>query len=105
MPLATSFVARVERVGLSGSHAHGNADAASIYGVAVLSSRFSRSLAKVERIIPVVTDVLYEDAASFHAMPSHAGAYRDGTPLMGRGYRAVTPERRIAAVSAGNLTT
>jgi hypothetical protein len=30
---------------------------------------------KIDRIIPVVTDILYEDAAFIHAMAYRAGAY------------------------------
>jgi hypothetical protein len=39
---------------------------------------------EVARIIPIVTNILYEDAAFVHAIPYRAGAYEDRTPIMGR---------------------
>jgi hypothetical protein len=38
---------------------------------------------EVDRIIPVVTEILDEHEAFIHAMPCRAGAYRDRTSLMG----------------------
>jgi len=36
----------------------------------------------VDRIVPLVTDILYEERASIHATPHRAGSYRDRTSLM-----------------------
>ena len=33
-------------------------------------------------IVPLVTDILYEDGAFIHAMPHRAGSYEDRTSLM-----------------------
>ena len=35
-----------------------------------------------DRIVPLVTDILYEDGAFIHAMPHRAGSYEDRTSLM-----------------------
>lgn len=73
---------RVERVVLYGSRARGDADAESDYDVAIFLRDFVDRWREVDRIIPVVTDILYDDEAFIHAMPFRAGAYRDPTPLM-----------------------
>ena len=73
---------RVERVVLYGSRARGDADADSDYDIAVFLRDFHDRWQEIDRIIPVVTDILYDDAAFIHAMPFRAGAYRDRTPLM-----------------------
>jgi hypothetical protein len=36
----------------------------------------------MDRLVPVVTDILYDDGAFIHAMPYRAGADRERTPLM-----------------------
>jgi predicted nucleotidyltransferase len=73
---------RVERVVLYGSRARGDSDADSDYDIAVFLRDFHDRWAEIERIIPVVTNILYDDEAFIHAMPFRAGAYRDRTPLM-----------------------
>ena len=73
---------RVERVVLYGSRARGDSDADSDYDVAVFLRDFHDRWREIDRIIPVVTDILYDDEAFIHAMPFPAGAYRDRTPLM-----------------------
>lgn len=73
---------RIERVVLFGSRARGDARADSDYDVAVFLKEFEDRWREIERIIPVVTDILYEDEAFIHAMPYRAGAYRDRTSLM-----------------------
>ena len=35
------------------------------------------------RIIPIVTDILYQDEVFIHAMPYRAGTHLDRTPSMG----------------------
>jgi hypothetical protein len=37
---------------------------------------------EVDRIVPLVTDILYEAGAFIHAMPHRAGVYEDRTSLM-----------------------
>jgi predicted nucleotidyltransferase len=73
---------RIERVVLFGSRARGDARADSDYDVAVFLRGFADRWQEVDRIIPVVTDILYEDEAFIHAMPYRAGAYQDRTSLM-----------------------
>lgn len=73
---------RVERVVLYGSRARGDSDVDSDYDVAVFLRDFHDRWREIDRIIPVVTDILYDDEAFIHAMPFRAGAYRDRTPLM-----------------------
>src|SRR5260370_34389279 len=74
---------RIERVVLYGSRARGDAHPESDYDVAIFLRNFSDRWREMDRIIPIVTDILYEDEAFIHAMPYAAGAYRDRTPLMG----------------------
>lgn len=73
---------RLERVVLFGSRARGDAGEDSDYDVAVFLRDFADRWQEVDRIIPVVTDILYEDEAFIHAMPYRAGAYQDRTSLM-----------------------
>ena len=73
---------RIERVVLFGSRARGDAHEASDYDVAVFLKDLTDRWEEVDRIVPVVTDILYEDGAFIHAMPYRAGAYRDRTSLM-----------------------
>jgi predicted nucleotidyltransferase len=73
---------RIERVVLFGSRARGDAHADSDYDVAVFLKDFADRWQEIDRIIPVVTDILYEDAAFIHAMPYRSGAYQDRTSLM-----------------------
>jgi predicted nucleotidyltransferase len=73
---------QIERVVLFGSRARGDADAESDYDVAIFLKNFHDRWSEVERIVPVVTDILYDAGAFIHAMPYRAGAYRERTPLM-----------------------
>ncbi len=73
---------RIERVVLFGSRARGDARKDSDYDVAVFLRSFADRWQEVDRIIPVVTDILYEDGAFIHAMPHRAGSYEDRTSLM-----------------------
>ena len=73
---------RLERVVLYGSRARGDADAESDYDVAVFLHDFADRWQEVDRIVPIVTDILYADEAFIHAMPFPAGAYSDRTSLM-----------------------
>src|SRR3979411_2769573 len=73
---------RIEWVVLFGSRARGDARDDSDYDVAVFLKSLADRWQEVDRIVPIVTDVLYEDAAFIHAMPHRAGSYEDRTSLM-----------------------
>jgi predicted nucleotidyltransferase len=73
---------RIERVVLFGSRARGDAREESDYDVAVFLRDFVDRWQEVARIIPIVTDILYENATFIHAIPYRAGAYENRTPLM-----------------------
>ena len=76
------YGSRIERVVLYGSRARGDANDESDYDVAVFLRDFADRWREMDRIIPIVTDILYEDEAFIHAMPYRAGAYANRTPLM-----------------------
>jgi predicted nucleotidyltransferase len=81
--LSELYGERIERVVLYGSRARGDVHAESGYDVAIFLRDFSDRWREMDRIIPIVTDILYEDEAFIHAMPYAAGGYRERTPLMG----------------------
>lgn len=74
---------RIERVVLFGSRARGDAHDDSDYDIAVFLRDLTDRWQEFARIVPIVTDILYEDAAFVHAIPYRAGAYRERAPLMG----------------------
>ena len=78
--LDTLYGDRIERVVLFGSRARG--DAREDYEVAVFLKSLADRWQEVDRIVPLVTDILYEDGAFIHAMPHQAGSYEDRTSLM-----------------------
>jgi predicted nucleotidyltransferase len=67
---------------LFGSRARGDARPDSDYDVAVFLKNFNDRWSEVDRIVPVVTDILYDDGAFIHAMPYRAGADQERSPLM-----------------------
>ena len=73
---------RIERVVLFGSRARNEANEDSDYDVAIFIRDFEDRWREVDRLMPVVTDILYENGAFIHAMPYREGAYRERTPLM-----------------------
>ena len=73
---------RLDRVVLFGSRARGDARPDSDYDVAVFLNGFRDRWSEMDRLVPVVTDILYDDGAFIHAMPYRAGADRERTPLM-----------------------
>jgi predicted nucleotidyltransferase len=73
---------RIERVVLSGSRARSDARPHSDYDVAVFLKGLADRWQEVDRIMPVVTEILYSEGAFIHAMPHRAGSYRDRTSLM-----------------------
>jgi predicted nucleotidyltransferase len=80
--LDTLYGERIERVVLFGSRARGDAREDSDYDVAVFLKSLADRWQEVDRIVPLVTDILYEDGAFIHAMPHRAGAYENRTCLM-----------------------
>ena len=74
---------RIERVVLFGSRARGDAHEDSDYDIAVFLTDLTDRWREVDRIVPLVTDILYEDGVFIHAMPHRAAAYDARTSLMG----------------------
>jgi hypothetical protein len=64
------------------ARARRDAHAQSDYDVAVFLRDMADRWQEVGRIIPIVTDIIYEDEAFIHAMPCRAGSYEERTPLM-----------------------
>jgi predicted nucleotidyltransferase len=80
--LADLYRGRLERVVLFGSRARGDARQDSDYDVAVFVEGLGDRWREVDRIVPVVTDIIDDTGAVIHAMPYPAGAYHDRTSLM-----------------------
>ena len=64
------------------ARARGDARPDSDYDVAVFLSDFRDRWSEVDRLVPVVTDILYDAGVFIHAMPYRAGADQERTPLM-----------------------
>jgi predicted nucleotidyltransferase len=73
---------RLDRIVLFGSRARGEARPDSDYDIAVFLSDFHDRWSEMDRLVPVVTDILYDDGAFIHAMPYRVGADEEHTPLM-----------------------
>jgi predicted nucleotidyltransferase len=73
---------RLERVVLFGSRARGDARRDSDYDIAVFVEGLDDRWREVDRIVPVVTDILDDTGAVIHATPYRAGAYQNRTSLM-----------------------
>ena len=73
---------RLNRVVLFGSRARGDHYPDSDYDIAVFLNDFSDRWSEIDRLVPIVTDILYDAGAFIHAMPYRAGADRERTPLM-----------------------
>ncbi len=58
---------RIERVVLFGSRARGDAHEDSDYDVAVFLENLTDRWQEIDRIVPLVTDILYEDGAFIRA--------------------------------------
>lgn len=67
---------------LFGSRARGDAREDFDYDVAVFLKDLADRWQELDRIVPLVTDILYDDGAFIHAMPYRAGSYEDRTSLM-----------------------
>jgi uncharacterized protein len=73
---------RLERVVLFGSRARGEARPDSDYDVAVFIRGLSDRWQEMDRIVPVVTDIIDDTGAVIHALPYGAGAWDERTSLM-----------------------
>ncbi len=76
------FGDQIERVVLFGSRARGDAQPDSDYDIAIFLKDFHDRWSVVDRLVPLVTDILYDQGAFIHALPYREGAYRERTPLM-----------------------
>lgn len=76
--LAELYGRRLERVVLFARDAREDSD----YDVAVFVKGLGDRWQEVDRIVPVVTDIIDETGAVIHAMPYKAGAYEERTSIM-----------------------
>jgi uncharacterized protein len=80
--LAALYGERIERVVLYGSRARGDAREDSDYDVAVFLYDLTDRWQEIDRIVPMVVDIIDDTGAVIHAMPFRAGSYEDRTSLM-----------------------
>ena len=80
--LASIYGDRLERVVLFGSRARGDARADSDYDVAMFLKDFTDRWQEVDRMVPLVTEIVEETGAVIHPLPYPAGYYRERTSLM-----------------------
>jgi uncharacterized protein len=73
---------RIERVVLYGSRARGDAGPDSDYDVAVFLQDLTDPLRELYRLADLGTEILVETGQFVQALPFHAGAYDERTPLM-----------------------
>lgn len=73
---------RIEKVVLFGSRARGDAGPDSDYDIAIFLKDMPDRWREMDRLVPVVTEILYEEGAFIHALPYRAGAEVERTPLM-----------------------
>jgi len=73
---------QIERVVLFGSRARGDDGPESDYDVAIFIKQWQDRWQEMDRLVPVVTDILYDLDAFIHALPFGEGAYQTHTPLM-----------------------
>ncbi len=73
---------RLERIILFGSRARGEAREDSDYDIAVFLRDLGDRWQEIDRIVPVVTDIIDDTGAVIHALPYPAGSYADRTSLM-----------------------
>lgn len=80
--LVEAYGPRLQRIVLFGSRARGDARPDSDDDVALFLRDFHDRWSEMDRIVPLVTDILYDQGAFIHAMPYRAGADQERTPLM-----------------------
>lgn len=80
--LSDMYGERLERVVLFGSRARGDALPESDYDVAVFLHDMKDRWAEMNRLADLGTAFIDETGEFVHAMPHHAGAYNERTPLM-----------------------
>lgn len=73
---------RIERVVLFGSRARRDARKDSDYDVAVFLKDFEDRWQEIDRMVPVVTEIVEETGAIVHPLPYPEGFYRELTSLM-----------------------
>ena len=73
---------RIERVGLFGSHARGDANEESDYDIAVFLNNLTDRWRELDRLADLRSDFLEDADVFIDAKPYPAGAYRDRTALM-----------------------
>lgn len=77
------YGSRLDRIVLFGSRARGDARPDSDYDVAIFLKDFHDRWSEMDRLVPVVADILYDQGAFIHALPYRAGVEVERTPLMG----------------------
>jgi len=80
--LAKLYGDRIERIVLFGSRARGDARPESDYDVAVFLKDLTDRWLELDRIIPVVVDIMGETHAVISAKPFPVSAWQDRTLLM-----------------------
>jgi hypothetical protein len=80
--IADMYGDRLDRIVLFGSRARTDARPDSDYDVALFLNGFEDRWREMDRLVPIVTDILYEQGAFIHALPYRAGADMERTPLM-----------------------
>jgi predicted nucleotidyltransferase len=80
--LDVAYGERIERIILFGSRARGDAKPDADYDVAIFLKNMTDRWQEFDRLLPIVTNILYTDFAFIHAMPYGEKAYDMHTPLM-----------------------
>jgi uncharacterized protein len=80
--LSTKFTETRASAWCYSAPARGDAHAESDYDAAIFLNDFHDRWTEMDRIVRVVTDILYDQFACIHALPFQSGAHEDRTPLM-----------------------
>ena|SRR5579871_6648808 len=80
--LDTIYGDRIDRIVLFGSRARGDGQADSDYDIAIFLHGFSDRWREMDKLVPLVTDIIEQTGAVIHPLPYGAGAWRERTPLM-----------------------
>ncbi len=76
------YGARIERVVLFGSRAHGDAQTDLDYDIAVFLHDMATGGAELDRLADLSTEILFDELGGVHAMPWPADAWSQRTPIM-----------------------